>query len=136
MDMVAGASDMSFEKPEDYFTVWVSNETGNRVSVVVLCGELDATSVPLFHTGIKRLINSRRNIVLDANLLTYIDSTGVSAIISTFNALKAKNRLLCITGAQGLAKKVFNLTQLDKAITLLPDIDTGLEWINSNDASA
>ncbi len=65
-------------------------------------------------------------ILLDFSALTYINSTGVGALIQLFGVLRPQKRKLAIFGCQDNVKKIFKLVNLQRFIPLHPDRETAL----------
>ena len=52
---------------EEIFTTWTSELDDQNLTVVCLCGELDASSAPSFLADTKAIANRGRNVVMDVN---------------------------------------------------------------------
>lgn len=98
---------------DEIFTTWTKALDDTPVSIVYLCGELDASSVPVFLTDAHGLIDSGKDLIMDTHLLAYIDSTGLSALFSIKQALQTSGRGMCIVGAHGLLTKIMQITRAD-----------------------
>lgn len=118
---------MSVSESDEIFTTWSSDIADNEMSVVCLCGELDASSTPSFITDMQQLLNRRRNVIMDVHLLEYVDSTGVAAILSTKNALEALGRKLSLVGCHGLLTKILKITRIENEIKCYDEIDQAVE---------
>ena len=116
---------------EDVFTTWTKDLNGAAVAVVYLCGELDASSVPAFLTDMHGITDSGKSIMMDTHLLSYIDSTGVGALFSIKQALRAKGHGLCIVGAHGLLSKILDVTRLNREVNCYESADEAMAEINS-----
>jgi anti-anti-sigma factor len=93
---------------DEVFTTWASEITEPKASVVFLCGELDASSSPSFLGDMQGAVDPRRDMVMDVHLLSYVDSTGVAAILSIDNAVRAAGRRMCLVGCHGLMSKILD----------------------------
>ena len=111
---------------EEVFTTWTSELAGWNASVVFVCGELDASTVPRFVSDMREVIRTGRHVIMDAHLLSYIDSTGVSALVSASNALRSGGRRMCLVGCHGLVSKVIRITRVDCELGIFEDIDGAL----------
>ncbi len=120
--MTAGAN-------EEVFTTWTKDIDDLSVSIAYLCGELDASSIPTLLANLHALVKSNRDIVVDAHLLSYIDSTGLSALLSIQQALKRSGREMCIVGAHGLLTKILQLTRADREFKCYDTIEEALESV-------
>lgn len=122
---------MSTSENEEIFTTWTKEITEDKVSIVYLCGELDASSAPGFLSDMQNLVGSGKNLIMDTHLLSYIDSTGVSAILSTKHALERVHHKLCIVGCHGLLSKILDITRMDREIECYDDIDQAMAELNA-----
>ena len=116
---------------EEIFTTWTKDLDDPSVSVAYLCGELDASSVPTLLDYLHPLVGGNRSIVVDAHLLSYIDSTGLSALLSIKQALERSGRGLCIVGAHGLLTKILQLTRADHEFRCYETMDDALAEVCS-----
>jgi anti-anti-sigma factor len=116
---------------EEVFTTWTKELEDLPVSIAYLCGELDASSVPALLGGLQPLVAGNRNILVDAHLLSYIDSTGLSALLSIKQAVGRSGRGLCIVGAHGLLTKILQATRADREFACYETADEALADMNS-----
>jgi len=122
---------MTTSDSEEIFTTWTKDLDVDQVSIVYLCGELDASSAPAFLSDMQVLVNNQRNLVMDSHLLSYIDSTGVSALLSMKNALEKNGRKLCIVGSHGLLSKILHVTRVESEIKCFDNLDDAIEDLQS-----
>ena len=116
---------------EEVFTVWTKDLEGSSVCIAYLCGELDASSIPAFLSNLQPLLVGDRSVVVDAHLLSYIDSTGLGALLSVKQALRRSGRGLCIVGVHGLLTKMLQLTRADREFACYETVDEAVEQIGS-----
>jgi len=85
----------------------------NGIVILTLDGEVDLYNAPSLKEEIKKCIDERKyNVVIDFEKVTYIDSSGIGALISSMSNLKKYQGALKITNITGSVKKVFELTKL------------------------
>ena len=123
---------MSVSGNEEIFTTWASDLDENDLSVVCMCGELDASSAPSFISDMQQLLNRRRNVIMDVHLLEYVDSTGVAAMLSTKQALDAMGRKLLLVGCHGLLTKILQMTRFDSELCCYEAIDDAVATIRNS----
>ena len=116
---------------EEVFTTWTKELEDSPASIAYLCGELDASSVPALLGSLQPLVTGDRNIVVDAHLLSYIDSTGLSALLSIKQAVGRSGRGLCIVGAHGLLTKILQVTRADREFACYETADEALADMDS-----
>ena len=104
------------QRPE--FEVTVSTENGVRV--VAVSGELDLDTMPELNEALAADDGPRATTVVDLRGLTFIDSSGVSGVLTAARrARDAGGRLVCVPGALSI-RRVFELT----------GVDTVIEWVD------
>jgi anti-anti-sigma factor len=82
-------------------------------AVVALVGELDMYSVADLEAVVTEFIEyGSPEVVLDFSGLSFIDSTGLSALISIQNRLSEQGRRLVVRSPRPSAIKVFEITGL------------------------
>ncbi|MCL5103999.1 MAG: STAS domain-containing protein [Armatimonadetes bacterium] len=125
---------MPVPESEEIFTTWTSDLDDRDISLVFLCGELDASSVPGFLADMQRVIKQGKHTVMDVHLLDYVDSTGVGAILSTRNALHESGRQMCLIGCHGLLTKILQLTRIDRDLCCLDNLEAATAEIRAGAA--
>ena len=85
----------------------------NGDSVVFLAGELDMATAPEL-TGVlgKIIEDGPQEVVLDFSGLSFIDSSGIAALVDSQQRLSEQSRRLSIHGAQRGAVRVFEIAGL------------------------
>jgi anti-sigma B factor antagonist len=111
---------------EDIFTTWSSDIAGTEMMAVYLCGELDASSAPSLLTDLQGLTDRKRDVIMDVHLLSYVDSTGVSALLSMRNALERAGRQMCMAGCHGVLTKIMEITRIDTRLKCFDDVDAAV----------
>lgn len=122
---------MSTPQDEAIFATWTSDLEQDDISVVCMCGELDASSAPEFMTDIHCLVHRRRNLIMDVHLLEYVDSTGVAAIFSTKNALEHAGNRLCLVGCHGLLTKILHSMRVESEISCFEDVNEAVAGLGA-----
>ncbi len=83
----------------------------NDISIVKLSDKLNICSVPEIDDFINNLIEQNKNsFILDLDELSYIDSSGLGALITITVKLKKKGGSLKIIGLMGFVRKIFEVT--------------------------
>lgn len=117
---------------DEIFTTWTSETQDRDISLIVLCGELDASSVPGFISDMRQVVEQGKHVVMDVHLLDYVDSTGVGAILSTRNALREAGMRTCLIGCHGLLTKLLRVTGIERELRCLDDIDEAVAEIRAD----
>ena len=83
------------------------------VTILDVKGEIDLYNAPEIRDEINRLIEADRvRLIINLDDVSYIDSSGIGALISGLSNLKKKNGGLKIINVNGSVRKVFELTKL------------------------
>jgi len=92
--------------------------------VVRAVGELDLHTAPALQTELDTVIEARpRLLVVDLSGVEFMDSTGLSVIVSTVAALRATAGELRVVSASDRITKVFTLTGVDQQVGLFATVD-------------
>ena len=98
------------------------------VVVINMDGRLNAVSAGDLKDRIKSLIGeSMIHIVLVLQGVTFIDSSGLSVIVSALKGVREKNGSLKLVGVNPNAKKVFELTRLDRIFEFYDNVNQAIE---------
>jgi anti-sigma B factor antagonist len=82
-------------------------------SLVVLSGELDMATAPTLIRTLDPLVaHVSRDVVLDLSELTFIDSSGIAALVEAQHRLSENGRELSVHGARRSALRVFEIAGL------------------------
>jgi anti-anti-sigma factor len=81
-----------------------------------LSGELDLSTIPLMETAIQPAIDRAGPLTLDVSGLTFIDSSGVGAILRAITALPSG--CIILHGVHNAAEKVIELLGVGEAQNL------------------
>ncbi|HEY8362886.1 MAG TPA: STAS domain-containing protein [Tissierellaceae bacterium] len=78
-------------------------------------GEIDIYTSSKFKEEVLKHYNSKKkDIEIDGKELSYIDSTGLGALISILKRLKEDNLKIYISNLKPNIRKIFDITELDK----------------------
>jgi len=98
----------------------------NRTLLVKLEGELDLVSSHEFRETVDQVMNEmmNRNLIVDLNRVTFIDSSGLGVILGRFRKIKAwgGEMVLCCT-----TPNVRRILELSGITTFIPIIGTEAE---------
>src|SRR4051794_30102274 len=90
------------------------NKVGEVLVAKVLDTRIAADVAPRFKSHLADYVSQgNRSIVLDLEQVTFIDSSGLGAVISSLKAI-GKDGDLVISGAHGAVASMFKLTRMDK----------------------
>ncbi len=98
-----------------------------------LKGELDHHTAALFREAVDRELKkeSVQNLVLNLQNLTFMDSSGIGAILGRYNRVKEKGGRVVICGCSKHVKKLLQLGGLLKIIPVYSDESSAVAEIMS-----
>lgn len=100
-------------------------------ALVVLEGRLNAMSAPDVKRELKRLPGDDRvHIVVDMSGVSFVDSSGLAALVSGFKAAREAGGSLMLVGANQQAREVLEITKLNQVFKLYPDRDAAREALS------
>ncbi len=95
------------------------------IQVVEPSGILDGTKVTLFRDQITKLVDEGARIILiDLKNVTFVDSSGLGALVSALKMVRSVQGRLCICSINAQVKMLFELTSMDRVFECFPDRDT------------
>jgi len=96
----------------------------DRVTVVVVAGEVDAASVQSLRNGIDTLHTTY--LVLDLTQVRFMDSSGLAALVAVRRRLQSLGGSVVVVCGEGVVQRVLKLTGLDKVLTIFPTREEAL----------
>ncbi|MCI5145836.1 MAG: anti-sigma factor antagonist [Candidatus Electrothrix sp. AR3] len=99
-------------------------------TVITLHGErIDAASAVTFRKDVcKQMTSFHKIIILDLAKVTFIDSSGLGALVAAFKQLPSDGKLL-ICGAGQNVLHLLRLTRMDSIFALYPDVDSAMDTL-------
>lgn len=95
----------------------MSKEINQGYEVVTLTGFLDIETVEEMKADFETLAgNAQLDVVLDMTGVTFIDSSGVGALVFTFKRLKTKGVSLHLVGLNKQPLKLIKLLRIDRTM--------------------
>ena len=94
----------------------INIESKDEKVFVSLNGEIDISNVKLLNEYIEKMYEQGNEFIVDFENLTYIDSTGLGALVHIYKALDAEGKKLTIKNVNDNIKKLFAITNLDNLI--------------------
>jgi anti-sigma B factor antagonist len=100
----------------------IEARSDDGVEHLVLSGEFDLAAVPGFE---ERIANAEAGsppaIVVDLTALSFMDSSGLRALVSADDRARRNGRRFAIVPGPPTVRRVFEITQLDKRLDLVED---------------
>ena len=105
---------------QEHYTVMALKDT-NVNSLVA--PELKSEFVVLSNEGIT-------NLIIDLSAVEYIDSSGLSAILTANRVFKANDGTMVLTGThQPAVKKLIEISRLDTVINIVPTVQESIDFV-------
>lgn len=97
-------------------------------AIVTIEGRVDAETAPDLKSRLKDLAQYRvMQAFVDVEDVDFIDSSGLSAMVSGLKALRKHGGTLILCGPQPQALKALRLTLLDRVFPIYPALEEALE---------
>lgn len=91
----------------------ISQREKDAITILDIQGEIDLYNAPEIKDIIQKLIEAQKyNVIMNLEKVSYIDSSGIGALISSLSNLKKYQGGLKIINVYASVKKVFELTKL------------------------
>lgn len=92
---------------------------------------IDASKAPAFREEVVRRIEAGHHlVVLDLGAVTFIDSSGLGALVSAIKRLGPRGNM-AIAGATGAVARLFTLTRMDKVFALHETTDAAVARLSA-----
>lgn len=113
----------------------VTTEARNGVTLVVLGGELDIYTVAGFRQYLEGLDATATPLVIDLTDVTLLDSSGLGALVSLLNRVRAGDGKLGLVCPHRRLRRVFEITGLRRAFVFGDDLPAVLAGLAEDPAS-
>jgi anti-anti-sigma factor len=98
-----------------------TQDSGGQVTVS-LKGELDLSSVGKVEEELKRVeADGPSLLVLDLSKLTFLDSTGLRAVVTADERARGDGRRLVVVRGPDAVQRVFSITRLEERLEMVDD---------------
>lgn len=104
-----------------------------QVKVIKLKGNLNATTSQEFRQNITDiLVNGAKIVLVDFQDVTFMDSSGLGALVLAFKSLRAADTQLVLCSINEQVRILFELTNMDKVFEIFPSQDAFNQVLVSN----
>jgi anti-sigma B factor antagonist len=114
----------------------VTTEARDGVTLVVLGGELDIYTVAGFRRDLEEIDAAAAPVVVDLTDVTLLDSSGLGALVSLLNRVRAGEGRLGLICPHRRLRRVFEITGLRRAFVFGDDLDSVLAGLAEGPASS
>ena len=99
-----------------------------QIDVIVIVGEVDASSSILLDNAIKETIeNGSRKIMIDCSSLDYISSAGLGVFMSYIEEMKKNKVNFVVSGLNEKVRHVFEILGLDQLLKITDTKEDGIK---------
>jgi len=99
-------------------------------TILTLRGELDLRTAPRLRVRVSDVLRRHAgDVVVDMCDVTFIDSTGLAALLNALRRLTRAKRRLVLVCAEGPVMRILRLTRLDGTFTTCEDADEALALV-------
>jgi anti-sigma B factor antagonist len=99
----------------------------DRPNVLSLEGEIDLHVSPNVAASLKMMIEKKpKQLIVDLAGVTYIDSSGLAALIEGMQTVQEYRGKFALTGLQEPVRTIFEIARLDQVFQIFPDVDSAL----------
>lgn len=101
--------------------------TTERPNVLPLEGEIDLHVSPRIAASLNAMIKEKpKMIVVDLAQVSYIDSSGLAALIEAMQNVEGYGGKFALAGLQEAVRPIFEIARLDQVFRIFPDADAAL----------
>ena len=99
----------------------------HRPYVLPLEGDIDLHVSPAVTESLNAMIKKKpERIVIDLSRATYIDSSGLAALILAMQKVEAYGGRFFLTGVHETMRSIFEISRLDRTFRIFPNVDAAL----------
>ena len=101
----------------------IDTEKTQTETVFRCAGKITSSTSSLLQSTVRRVLPEKKTIVLDLSKVTYMDSSGLGALVSVWVSAKRDGCQLKLVSISQCVKELLHLTNLDKlfAASRFPD---------------
>lgn len=101
-------------------------DSGTNAPVVAARGEVDVEAAPSLREALSELLQSGRPVVVDLTDVSFLDSTGLGALVAARTAATERGVSLPLVCSQPRILKLFTITGLDDLFPMHESVDAAL----------
>jgi anti-sigma B factor antagonist len=99
----------------------------DRPNVLPLEGEIDLHVSPNVKASLNLMIEKKPGqLIVDLSRVTYIDSSGLAALIEGMQNVEQYGGKFVLAGLQETIRTIFEIARLDQVFQIFPDVDAAL----------
>jgi stage II sporulation protein AA (anti-sigma F factor antagonist) len=92
------------------------------IPTMALTGEVDMASVPIVHERLGEIAEKvRGDLVVDLGLVTFLDSAGLSFLVTAHQQLESQGGRLVVFAPTPQVRRLFDLSALSSYLVIMPE---------------
>ena len=125
---------MSFAEPRFRIN---EREIDERATVIAVAGEIHVSTAPEFSGILGATVEGgRTSLVLDLTDVTFIDSTGLSVLLSALRQVTRAGGRLALVCSNPTVLRLFEITRLDSTFDIYPRLATALATVQADGSTS
>jgi len=96
---------------------------GERYTVIGLEGDVDLSCSPDARKSILGVLKANKNLLIDLDKVSYIDSSGVASLVEGYQTAKKQSLKFGLVGVSDAAMSVLKLARLDKVFPIYDSVE-------------
>ncbi len=102
----------------------IDRKDDDGITILSIDGEIDLYNAPDIKDIVNKLVEEKKmKVIIDLDKVTYIDSSGIGALISSLSNLKKNQGRLKVCNVSGSVHKIFTLTKLTNFFELYDSLE-------------
>lgn len=100
-----------------------------RHTVLTLDGEIDLAAAPGVRASLAAIVQDEmaRDVVIDLRDVTFMDSTGVGALLSAYRHLKLQQRTMVLARPQPIVARVLGITNVARLFPVVDSVESAVD---------
>ncbi|MCW2994508.1 MAG: hypothetical protein JWQ18_2003 [Conexibacter sp.] len=125
---------MSFAEPRFRMQ---ERDVAEGATVVEVEGEIHVSTAPEFSGMLSAAVDGgRTSLVLDLTSVSFIDSTGLSVLLSTSRRVTRAGGRMALVCSNPTVLRLFEITRLDTTFDIHPELDSALSTVQAGGSTA
>ena len=105
----------------------INTTQAGKVSKIQLAGRLEAATVPELKAEVQKLVsNNSSQIVLDMAGVTFVDSSGLGALVASLRTVNKVDGDIRIANLTPDVRSIFELTRMHRLFEIYPSSDVAI----------
>lgn len=109
----------------------ISTIKKNKTLIVKIQGEIDHHTCEILKNKVDNTLHNMngKNIIIDMNQVTFMDSSGIGVIIGRYKLVKGIGGNICIISNSPVVNKMLEFSAISKIIKNVQSIEEGFDFL-------